>query len=337
MNVLTGHSNTVINCVFSPDGKTLATVSYDDTVRLWNVHKDKENNPFAKIKRRLLKGGGKRKKPTVLTGHTLVITSCVFSPDGRTLATSSQDKTLRLWDTRRGKKIAVLTSHTNNNIFSGVNNCAFSPDGHILASASRDNTVRLWDTRTWEEITVLNGHTKSVNACLFSPNGRILASASNDNTVRLWDVHTRKEIFKLTGHTGFVIDCAFSPDGQTLISTSLDNTIRLWNTQSGEPLVSFPCLGRINCVDYNALGTKLAAGDQSATVYLLEIKGRKIKPIYMTAHLHKKRWEKKLIIRCPACQQSHPISQGQLGSEITCPTPSCGLRLKINPFTIEIK
>ena len=110
----------VQSVAFSPDGRTLASGSWDHTIRLWDITT------------------GQHLK--VLTGHTLTVWSVAFSPDGLTLASGSQDETIRLWNIATGAQIATLTGHT-----APVKSVAFSPNGVTLASGSMDSTVRLWD------------------------------------------------------------------------------------------------------------------------------------------------------------------------------------------------
>ena len=163
-----------------------------------------------------------------LEGHTDLVWSVAFSPNGQTLASGSQDRTIRLWNPQNGNLKRTLTGHRD-----AINSVAFSPNGQTLASGSWDGTIRLWNPNNGKLIRTLTGHTDGISFVAFSPNGRILASTSGDRTIRLWNPQNGKHIRTLTGHTNMVDSVAFSPDGQTLASGSRDQTIRLWNPQNG--------------------------------------------------------------------------------------------------------
>ncbi|MCC5613803.1 hypothetical protein LC605_01645 [Nostoc sp. CHAB 5836] len=118
-----------------------------------------------------------------LEGHSEIVYSVSFSPDGKTLASGSADNTIKLWNLETGKEIRTLKGHSEY-----VYSVSFSPDGKTLASGSADNTIKLWNLETDKEIRTLNGHSNSVNSVSFSPDGKTLASGSEDNTIKLWNL-----------------------------------------------------------------------------------------------------------------------------------------------------
>ena len=170
-----------------------------------------------------------------LIGHTDLINSVAFSPDGRLLASGSMDRTVKLWDVQTNACLRTLTLHT-----SWVRSVAFSPDGKLLASASDDKTVRLWDPQTGAPVRVLSGHYSGVLAVAFSPDGRTLVSLSpvNRGELIVWDVQSGALVKRIAvNHTSMVRTLAFSPDGKTVVtaggSPNGPGENKVWDIQTG--------------------------------------------------------------------------------------------------------
>ncbi|WP_007510546.1 WD40 repeat domain-containing serine/threonine protein kinase [Pseudofrankia saprophytica] len=216
----------------------------------------------------------------VLTGHTNNVIYTAFSPDGKILATTSDDGTARLWDlTGPGQPttIATLTAHTGE-----VNGVAFSPDGKVLATASGDHTIRLWDVTTPRQpvsLATLTGHTEAVFGIKFSPDGRLLASSGSlDHTARLWDVTNPRQptpLATISGHDGAVWGVAFSPDGRTLATAATDQKARLWDlTDPRSPALLATLTGHTDFVldlAFSPDGRTLATTSGDRTIRLWDV------------------------------------------------------------------
>ncbi|KAL2142978.1 hypothetical protein VTI28DRAFT_500 [Corynascus sepedonium] len=199
-----------------------------------------------------------------LEGHSDAVMGLAFSPDGATLASASDDTTIRLWDSATGAHRQTLEGHSDT-----VMGVVFSPDGIILVSASDDTTMRLWDTATGAYRQTLEGHRDAIRAVTFSPDGTTLASASDDNTIRLWDSATGAHRQTLEGHSDWVTGVAFSPDGNTLASASHDYTIRLWDTVTGAYKQTLEGHSDwVRAVAFSPDGNKLASASDDATIRL---------------------------------------------------------------------
>jgi uncharacterized protein with WD repeat/nitrous oxidase accessory protein NosD len=202
-----------------------------------------------------------------LTGHTDVVRSVAFSPDGQLLASGSADYTIKLWEVATGSLVRTLSGHT-----SWVISVAFSPDGRLLASGSDDYTIKLWEVATGSLVRTLSGHTSWVYSVAFSPDGRLLASGSNDKTIKLWDVATGSLVRTLSGHTNYVNSVAFSPDGQLLASGSADYTIKLWEVASGSEVRTLSGhTSWVISVAFSPDGRLLASGSGDNTIKLWDV------------------------------------------------------------------
>ena len=197
-----GHGDPALGLTFSHDSKTLVWHTRD-IIGLWDVA---AHQPLAQW--------------TNL--HLASVSSVAFSPDGKTLASGSADKTIVLWDVATGQpRRAPFTGHNE-----AVGRLAFSPDSKTLASGSADKTIVFWDVATGQpQRTPLTGHNDTVTSLAFSPDGKTLASGSadKDKTIVLWDVATgQPQRTPLTGHSDTVASLTFSLDGKTLASSSAD-------------------------------------------------------------------------------------------------------------------
>ncbi|NQT11959.1 MAG: WD40 repeat domain-containing protein, partial [Planctomycetes bacterium] len=241
-----GHTAIVSQVCFTPDGRSLVSVSHDKTIRVWDVA---TGEPLRVLRPpigpggqgmlyaaavspdgRLLAAAGlvvsSRTQSSiylisldagrierVLTGHTHAIFALEFSRDGRLLASGGADKTARVWDVHSGACQHVLPGHGD-----AVTDVAFSPDGGSLATASHDGTARIWSLATAQTTGVLAGHRDDVGAVDWSPDGRTLATGSDDGSIRLWTPDGRLEK-SFSDRGGAVESVAFAPDGRRLLYT----------------------------------------------------------------------------------------------------------------------
>ena len=243
-----------------------------------------------------------------LTGHTDAVWSVAVSPDGQTLVSGSEDKTIKLWQLSTGQIWRTLKSNSEQ-----VLSVAFSPDGQsltsgsfatanairtwqlqtgelhrqfspqankvwsvdissngeTLASTSGERGIKIWHLPTGELRQSLKGHTDTVWSVKISPDGKFLASGSKDKTIKVWHLPTGRLLHTLTDHTNRVRAVAISPDSRILVSSSWDQTIKIWHLQTGKLLHTLNShSGYVNAVAISPDGQTIASGSDDNTIKL---------------------------------------------------------------------
>ncbi|HXY37143.1 MAG TPA: protein kinase, partial [Planctomycetaceae bacterium] len=201
-------------------------------------------------------------------GHKAGVTSTSFSADGKRVVSSSEDGTVKVWETASGRLLATIDGQ-HGPVFSA----AFSPDGKQIVSGSFGNTLSVWDLSNGRELLARTVHTRAVSSVAFGPDGKRIVSGSWDKTLKIWDAVSGQELQTLKGHTAAVTRASFNRDGTQIVSAGEDMTIRLWDVSSGRELRTIKGAGKavwkpVWNVAVSSKGDRLVSGGGEGTVQI---------------------------------------------------------------------
>nr|KAF6497135.1 POC1 centriolar protein B [Rousettus aegyptiacus] len=242
-----GHKAAITSVDFSPNGKQLATASWDTFLMLWNF------KPQARAFR--------------YVGHKDVITSVQFSPLGNLLASASRDRTVRLWIPDKRGKSSEFKAHT-----APVRSVDFSADGQFLATASEDKSIKVWNMYRQRFLYSLYRHTHWVRCAKFSPDGRLIVSCSEDKTIKIWDTTSKQCVNNFSDSIGFANFVEFNPNGTCIASAGSDHTVKIWDIRVNKLLQHYQVHScGVNCVSFHPSGNYLITASSDGTLKILDL------------------------------------------------------------------
>jgi WD40 repeat protein len=214
-----GHRDSLYAVALSPDGRTLATGSYDQQIILWNV----------------ATGAQLR----TLTGHSGAVFALAFHPGGRLLASASGDRTAKLWDTTTGERLETFGQPLEDQY-----TVAFSPDGTRLAAAGADHRIRIWKISatgkegTNPQLMAQFADEQPLVKLIYSPDGHTLVTSSDDRLIKFWNADTLELVRKLEVQPDVAFALAFQPKTGALVVGRMDGSLAVYDSSDGKRTAS---------------------------------------------------------------------------------------------------
>ncbi|MEN9610557.1 MAG: hypothetical protein RLZZ628_1371 [Bacteroidota bacterium] len=207
---------TIYSLAYAPDGKTFACI----------------NSPSVQIRET-----GSGRFVADFKGHTDVLTSMAYSPDGRFLLTGSQDKSLKLWSITTGTILRTIAKAHDEYVYA----VAFSPDGKKIASGSYEGTVKVWDVMNYTLLHQFKVSAEPIYSLTFSPNNNTILAGSAQGILKQYSMSTRLLSSPVgTLHASDVTQIVYSKDGRKLATGTRKGEIKVWNTMDWKILWTQP-------------------------------------------------------------------------------------------------
>lgn len=274
------------DAVYSPDGTRILTTdgsseSHEYYASVWDAGLEKE----------LLR----------LSGHTAYLFRARYDPQGKQIATASEDGTARVWDAATGTQRLFLVQHdywilepiyspdgkqlatqgesghleiwdaeTGKKLaaFSGWGR-GYSPDSKRIVMTRDDNTAWVWETTAWTKVLVLIGHTDAIWGATYSPDGTQILTRSRDRTARIWDAQSGQQLAVLDGHPGAVSIAIYSPDSRYVVTATYGDPARVWNARTGELVATLGSKGDgVDVAVFSPDGRQLFTGNEEGTAHV---------------------------------------------------------------------
>jgi WD40 repeat protein/serine/threonine protein kinase len=213
-----------------------------------------------------------QKSALIFTGHLAAVNALAWSPDGKLLASASDDTFVQIFDANSGRRTVIYSGHTEE-----VAAVGWSPDGKLIASGGQDQTVQVWASTSGAKILTYKGHTDRVNAVSWSSDSRLIASGGEDKTVQVWSAVNGELAFNFLGHTAGVLCAGWQPNNSSLASGSWDGTLRDWATvqhgdhfTAGEQIFSYGGHGKneVYALAWSPHGSFIASAGADQTVQI---------------------------------------------------------------------